>query len=271
MAESDAAGPAPSDRPPSPQKAPRRTTLAQVAREMERRSAPLRQAAAEAEKFHRQIESFTATGRRLRAEFGIEEGEGGGDAAPPLPPSPTPPVAQSPGPEPRPPFEIEPPQDLLVALRHAYPGFEPVDGWWFHVEKDLKDRHHRSNPSGHGAFCTAYSEWTAVDLLAHLADVGLIPKPRKPRGKTVCERLRDLHAEDPDFTETASVRKLAKRIGRAPATLDESHYYQTKLKPRRAEVAAQKKAVKRAQRWGDFDSVGRRDTARPNESGPEDH
>jgi len=126
---------------------------------------------------------------------------------------------------------------------------------------DLKDRHHRSNPSGHGAFCAAFCGWTAADLLAHLVVVGLIPKPSQPRGPTVCERLRAFHAAEPDFAETAPERAIAERIGKKSAgSLSKSFYWCHTLKPKRAEIRAQKKLAKSTQQlWGDFDSIGRPD------------
>jgi hypothetical protein len=89
-----------------------------------------------------------------------------------------------------------------------------------------------------------------------------LKKDRKPRGDSTCERLRDLHTNiDPEFAETASLRKLAERIERSTGALHESTYYQTKLKPIRAEIAARKREAKKAQKWGDFNSVGRLDEA----------
>jgi hypothetical protein len=85
-------------------------------------------------------------------------------------------------------------------------------------------------------------------------------KPRTPRGETVCERLRALHKSDKDFAETASVRKLIARIGiRSCGTLNGSTYYQTKLKRVRAEIKARAALIRRAQKWGDFNSLGSED------------
>jgi hypothetical protein len=224
----------------------------------ERETAPLRASAQKAQAM-------------MRAMLGEED-----EDPPSLSPSPAAEPKPLPAPPPAPPcrrpaFEADPPKDLLAALREAFPGFTPTDRWWSHVERELKDAHHRSRPEAHGAFCAAFPNWSAEDLIRHLETEGRVKRPRKPRGPTVCERLQALHAKDPAFAETASVRTLAKEIGRAPASLDASHYYQTKLKPIRAEIAARKKAVKRAQRWGDFNSMGQSDTAPPAESGPEDH
>ncbi len=92
------------------------------------------------------------------------------------------------------------------------------------------------------------------------AEAAASKKDRKPRGDSTCERLRDLHLNvDPEFAETASLRKLARRIERSTGAIDDSPYYQTKLKPIRAEIMARKKEVKAAQKWGDFNSIGRPD------------
>jgi len=89
-------------------------------------------------------------------------------------------------------------------------------------------------------------------------------KDRQPRGESTCERLRDLHVNiDPDFAETASEPKLGKRIDRSPGTFPDSHYWVTVLQPKRRQVRAEireaKRRARKAQRWGHFDSVGRRD------------
>ena len=264
MAESDAAGPAPRRK--------RRWTIADAAREVERSSAPLRAAIEQAERNTAPIRAAAErTSAMMRAILGEE------DEGPPEPPPARDKEAQpAPSPPPAPPcrrpaFEADPPKDLLAALREAFPGFKPTDRWWFHVESELKDAHHRSNPAAHKAFGADFPNWSAEDLIRHLETEGRIKRRRKPRGPTVCERLQALHAKDPAFAETASVRKLAKEIGRAPASLDGSHYYQTKLKPIREEIAARKKAAKAAQKWGHFDSVGRRDTGPEGGEGPEAH
>lgn len=160
----------------------------------------------------------------------------------------------------RPPFEADPPERLLAALRKAFPGFDPTDRWWIHVEAELKETHWRSNPKGHDAFCASYCGWGVEDLLAHLSAAGLIPKPTQPRGLSVCERLRRLHESDPDFAEMAPEREVAQRIGkRSAGSLSKSYYWSHVLKPKRAEVRIRKKMAKAAQRWGDFDSIGRPD------------
>jgi hypothetical protein len=89
-------------------------------------------------------------------------------------------------------------------------------------------------------------------------------KQPKPRGDSTCELLRDLHQNiDPDFAETASEPKLGERIDRSPGSFPDSHYWRTVLQPKRRQVRAERQEAKRkvreAQRWGHFDSVGRRD------------
>jgi hypothetical protein len=255
MAEPDSGRPAPSGAPDPARKPRQRATLASVMRQMERANAPI---LAEMER----VEDFT---RRVHAAMGLGDGEDPGqpgaaasaETAPPPPPPPLPPP-RSPRPE-RPRFEIDPPARLMAALRQAFPGFKPTDRWWIHVEAEVKNIHHRSSPADHDAFCLAFLNWGPDDLLRYLESEGLIQKSPRQRGPTVCERLRDLHREDPDFTETAPERAVAKRIGRSTGALSKSHYWTTVLKPKRAEVRAQKSRVRSAQRWGHFDTVGRRD------------
>lgn len=144
-----------------------------------------------------------------------------------------------PAPRQRPPFEIDPPARLLTALRQAFPGFKPTDRWWVHVERTLKDAHHRSKPEAHDAFVADFLNWTADDLTRHLEAEGYVKRASVPRGPTVCERLRELHKEDPDFAETAPEPAVAERIGKkGPGSLSKSAYWQSTLKPRRREVRA---------------------------------
>lgn len=107
--------------------------------------------------------------------------------------------------------------------------------------------------------CAAVQDAAAEGVKKALAES---KKDRKPRGETTCERLRDLHANiDPEFAETASLRKLGARIERSTGTIDGSTYYQTKLKPIREEITERKRVAKAAQKWGDFNSIGRPDEA----------
>lgn len=156
-----------------------------------------------------------------------------------------------PPPEPltRPRFEDAHTEALLAALREAFPGFKPTDQWWSHVEHELKDAHHRSNPRGHRDFCDAYWNWSAEELVRHLEAEGRVKPLPKRRGKTVCERLRELHEKDPDFAETAPERELARKIGKnSPGCFSKSHYWNTVLKPARAEVRSRKRLAKAGQK-----------------------
>jgi hypothetical protein len=172
---------------------------------------------------------------------------------------------------------VDPPEDLLAALREAFPGFKPTVSWWVHVETELKTAHHRSNPEAHDVFVDAYPYWTAGDLLRHLEAEGRVKPPRTPRGRTVCERLRELHAKDPDFAEKASEKEVARRIEKkGPGSLAKSAYWLFTLKPRRAEVRARRalrkaglqsnaanptKAEARAGEWDQRETVRRQDDA----------
>ena len=85
------------------------------------------------------------------------------------------------------------------------------------------------------------------------------PKPGKkahrPRGKSTCERLRELHKSDPEFVETASLKNIGKRIDRKKGSFHGSPYYQNKLKPIRDELEARKKKVKNPQKWHDCSGI----------------
>jgi hypothetical protein len=165
---------------------------------------------ARAEKLRRQIEAFTEPARRLAAEFGLEEEDE--DAAPLSQPADVvQAAAHTPKPEPqpasRPAFEVEPGKALLVTMRQAFPGFKPTDRWWFHAERELKNAHHRSNAEGHEAFCAAYQNWSAEDLIHHLEAEGLIPSQpkggrkhkRTVEGLNVNEWVAAMAARDPSF------------------------------------------------------------------------
>jgi hypothetical protein len=141
----------------------------------ERNTAPLRAAAEKASAM-------------MRAMLGEEDED---------PPTPSPalteepkPVAAPPPPCHRPAFEVDPAQDLLAALREAFPAFKPTDRWWFHVECELKTAHHRSNPAAHDAFCLAYPNWSAEDLRRHLEEEGRIqPRQRGRKRKRTVDNL----------------------------------------------------------------------------------
>ena len=80
-------------------------------------------------------------------------------------------------------------------------------------------------------------------------------KARRPRGKSTCERLRELHASDPDFAETASLEDIGIRIDRKRGTFDGSAYYLNKLRPMRDELKARKKKVNNPQKWHDCSEI----------------
>jgi hypothetical protein len=264
MTEPDAAGPLPNgELRPSPNRS-RPTSVADVIREIERQRAPL---VAEMERAER-------SRRRFVAEFGLNE-----EAEPPTPP-PEPakvvaPPAMRPNPETagRPVFEVDPRETLLAAMRQAFPGFKPTGRWWAHAEMELKTAHHRSNPEAHDAFVAAFWNWSADDLIRHLEAEGRIKRARGGRGRSVCERLRELHKGDPGFAETASERAVAKRIGKKSAgSLSKSAYWLFTLKPKRAEVRARAQLAKaglrsnaatpsksqaRSDNWGEREAAGR--------------
>ena len=177
MVEPDAAGPAlPDGHTTPPPKASRPISIAAAVRQMKRQAAPLRAEMARAEKLRRQIEAFTEPARRLAAEFGLDEADAATAPTAPVEPVRTSAPEQKPEPLPakRPAFEESPAPALLAALREAFPGFKPTNGYWFHVEKELKNAHHRGNPEGHDAFCAAYRNWSAKDLIRHLEAEGRI-------------------------------------------------------------------------------------------------
>lgn len=272
MAEPDAAGPPPNNRPPSGSKRPRRGSLAQVFRDMEHQTAPIRREIERAQKWQREVAAFAEPTRRILAEFGIDEDEGGG-AAPPSPPA-TPPhrytPLQSPARSPRPPFEIDTPAHLLAALRQAFPGFKPTDRWWFHVEGQLKEISHRGNPAGHAAFCVAYARWTAEDLLRHLEAEGLVermkggrPHKRTVEGLDVNQWVAAMAAADPTFRHLS--QKAAAELGpfsaRAIGTCEIWIQMKAMLKAEADEEAERAKAELADRRGEDEDPNGLRQSS----------
>jgi len=167
MTKPDENGPVPDGRVGQRQKASRPFTIAAAIRQMERQTAPLKA----------EIERAAEFGRQIAEEFELEDSDAGAAASEP---------AKAPAPQPnpelsgRPAFEVAPGPELLAAMRQAFPGFKPTGSWWFHAERELKNAHHRSNPEGHGAFCSAYPNWSAEDLIRHLEAEERIPK--RPRG-----------------------------------------------------------------------------------------
>jgi hypothetical protein len=252
---------------------------------MERQRAPLVAEIERAKGVRRGIDAAVEPHRRLAELFGLEDSE---TAAPPVEPAPATEPVQTPAAAAEP-ERAKPPAStdseitagwaryerrdalawLVERIREWWPPFEPgVVGHWVRLEREIKNLRHElgTDQRTHEEFDAARLLWSAEDLVAYMEKIRMIPKSKRgPRGPTTCERLRELHRQDPDFAETAGVRDLAKRIDRSPGALDGSHYYRTVLKPKRAEIEARKKAVNRPQKWGDFNSIGR-----PDEE-PEDH
>jgi hypothetical protein len=186
MAESDAAGPVPRRK--------RRWGIREAVREAERSSAPMRAAIEQAERNTAPLRAAAERASAMMRDILGEEDEG-----PPEPlPAPTKVAQPAPAPLPPPPchrpaFEVDPPKDLLAALREAFPGFKPTDRWWDYVERQLKDAHHRSRPEAHDAFCLAYPNWSAGDLRRHLEEEGRIqPRQRGRKRKRTVDNL-DVH------------------------------------------------------------------------------
>lgn len=262
MAESDAASPPVSGTEAPAPKAPRSLTLAEIQRdiarqmepllaaqrEAERGMAPVLAAAKAVERHHQQITAMVdrAIGPYLRAIAGS-----------PSQKKAIPPSRDSAGEAAAPPAAVQ---------THAAPTFGDspaarsalVDTVAAEVLKTLAG----SLTSETAEFKEEIRSAIADEVRKAFAEAAESKKDRKPRGDSTCERLRDLHKNiDPEFAETASLRKLAKRIDRSTGAIDGSTYYQTKLKPVRTEIAARKKEAKRAQKWGDFNSLGRLDEA----------
>jgi len=181
MAEPEESGPAPDGHAGPRRKSSRPTTIAAAIRDVERQSAPLRAEMERREKLRNQIDRWAEPLHRVAAELGLtEEPDTSGPSAESSEGLPNPPPLPKPEPAGRPAFEVAPGPELLAAMRQAFPGFKPTGSWWFHAECELKDAHHRSNPEGHRAFCSAYPNWSAEDLTRHLEAEGRIPK--RPRG-----------------------------------------------------------------------------------------
>ena len=78
-------------------------------------------------------------------------------------------------------------------------------------------------------------------------------EPRKPRGPSICERLAALHKSedeaDKDFVLKSSVRELADRLQCSEGGLNESSYYNSRLRGPRADIYAKKAQGKAALRY----------------------
>jgi hypothetical protein len=260
MAEPDAAGPVPISGPQPPaQKGSLSLTLADIQRDIDRATAPLRAAQRQAERslapvlataemFERQQQQIAAMvdraiGPYLRTLTGAPAQK---KAATPSQDS----AGRLPNPVPAAPaFDASPPAMSTL-----------VDTVAAEVLKTLAG----SRTGETAAFAEEIRAAVADEVRKAFAEAAASKKDRKPRGETTCERMRDLHLNiDPEFAETASEPKLGKRIGRSPGTFPDSHYWTTVLQPKRRQVRAEiqeaKRKAREAQRWGHFDSVGRRD------------
>ena len=263
MAEPDAAGHAPVSGPePQAPQGSRSHTLVEIQRDIDRATAPLMAAQQEAERSMAPVlavaRQFERDQRRIAAMVDKAIGPYLRTlAGPPSQKKATPTREDS---------ERRLPSPTPAGTAHAAPAFDAsppamsalVDTVAAKVLKKLAG----SRTGETAAFTEEIRAAVADQVRKAFAEAVAPPKDRKPRGDSTCERLRDLHLNvDPEFAETATLRKLAKRIDRSTGGIDASPYYQTKLKPIRAEIKAREKRAKGAQKWGDFNSIGRSDEA----------
>ena len=261
MAEPDAAGPAPIGGPQPPaQKGSRSLTLADIQRDIDRATAPLRAAQREADRSMAPVlavaRQFERDQRRIAAMVDKAIGPYLRTlAGPPSQKKATPTREDS---------ERRLPPAAPAGTAHAPPAFDAspsamsalVDTVAAEVLKTLTG----SRTGETAAFTEEIRAAVADEVRKAFAEATASKKDRKPRGETTCERLRDLHVNiDPEFAETASERKLGERIERSPGTFPDSHYWRTVLRTAREKARLEKKKVRRAQKWGHFDSVGRCD------------
>ena len=283
MAEPDAAGPPPDGKADPRPKRSRPLSIAEAVRQMERQRAPL----------VAEIERAARERRWIDAEFGLEDSDAKASTAEPSPA--TEPV-QAPAASPKPerwkppastdseiaagwaPYERrDAPPWLVERIREWWRPFEPgVVEHWIRLEREVKNlrRELGTDQRPHEEFHRARLMWSAEDLVDYMEESRMIPKRKRgPRGKTVCQRLCELHQNEPDFAEKASERKLAARIGlKSAGGLSKSHYWQTKLQPARAEIrvrealakkgrklnaASPSKAQARSENWGQREAVTR--------------
>lgn len=92
----------------------------------------------------------------------------------------------------RPAYELDPPPQLVDALRQAFGTFFPANPrQWFEVENRLKrlySDHHYSDARAYGRFVDElYPAWGADDVIDFLVEVGLLTKPKKRRGCPIRE------------------------------------------------------------------------------------
>jgi hypothetical protein len=256
MAESDAAGPAPISGPQPPaQKGSRSLTLAEIQRDISRQLEPLRAAQREAERGMAPMLAAARTVERQQQQIAAMVDRAIGPylrtlTGAPAQKKPAAPSQDSAG-RPPSPAPAAPAFDASPAAMSAL-----VDTVAAEVLKTLAG----SRTGETAAFTEEIRAAVADEVRKAFAEVAASKKDRKPRGDSTDERLRDLHTNiDPEFALLASERKVGERIDRSPGTFPDSHYWRTVLKPAREEARLERKKVRGAQRWGHFDSVGRRD------------
>jgi hypothetical protein len=236
MAEPDAVGNPPANGPPVP-KGDRPLTLADVQREMERATEPLRAAQRAAEAFaapiraaaeahekmlaplrgfeRQQRELFVAIdsgiGQYLRAMVGQPA-----ETARTTPPTTTTPVRTPPRPVPEKPGRV-----ATVGAEKPAPSIA-ADEFRAAVMPML--------------------EQLVADIRLEISS---LKKRPRARGKTTCERLQGLFKRDPVFVIEATLEEIGAEIDRKPPTICESPYYNTKLKTLREKHVAAKALASR--------------------------
>jgi hypothetical protein len=228
MAESDTAGPAPRGGPPAAS-GPRSFTLADIQRDLDRATAPLRKAQRQAERSlapvlaiakemeERQRQFYAlldnGIGRALREAFGRPSSAPFGldpvrhlarDSS-----APAEPVRPSPRPE-----------TPATATLPASPPLSPGE-----IRAAL------------GPVLKEVVEQLVADVKRILAEP---QKPQTKRGDSTSERLRALFEEDPEFAICRTLEEIGTRIGRKKSSIagKECHYYHSKLKPLREKKTA---------------------------------
>jgi hypothetical protein len=264
MAETDAAGTAHPSGPQPPARKGSLSTLAEIQRDIDRATAPLRAAQREAERSMAPMlaaaREFERYRRRIAAEIDKAIGPylrtfAGTTAQKEATPRPQDSDRRLPPPAPTAAAHAAPAPDANPAAVSALVETVSAEVW---------ERLAVSLTGETAALKEEIRTTIAEEVRKAFAEAAASKKDRKPRGETTCERFRDLHVNvDPEFAETAPERLLGERIERKPGTFPSSHYWRTVLRPKRAEVRAEIREAKRklrtAQKWGDFNSAGRRD------------
>lgn len=265
MAETDAAGPAPSSgsQPPA-QTGSRSLTLADIQRDIERTTAPLMAAKREVERSMAPALAAARAIERYQQQITATVNKAIGPylRTLPAPPAQTKAAATPSDSAGRLPPLVPATTAHVAPASSATPVAMPtlVDTVAAEVLKTLAE----SLAGETAAFKEEIRAAIGDEVRKAFAAAAVSKKDRKPRGESTCERLRDLHVNvDPDFAETAPERLLAERIDREPGTFPSSHYWRTVLRPKRAKVRAEiregKRKLREARRYGHFDSVGRTD------------